>query len=118
MNPGKQRTRTLDLEVDPSRPHRGQIEIVLDIRDDAMRGTVTPSVSYFAGEEQARDLAAWPAELQAPSVLRFPVDDCQMHELPLSADEPSALLGGRSPLDLLAEARSRLSELARSRRAG
>jgi hypothetical protein len=102
---------TPDLEIDPDRPHRGQIEVVLDIFDDAVRGTVTPSVSYFASEEQARDPATWPAELRAPSVLHFPVDDCQMSELPLSADEPSALLGGRSPRDLLAEARSRLAGL-------
>lgn len=100
---------TLDLDIDPSRPHRGLLEIELDIFD-TVRGELIPSVWYFDSEQQARD---WSLPRPDPHtfILRFPVDDCESSALPLAPDEPSTLLGGRTPLDVLAEAKSKLANL-------
>jgi hypothetical protein len=83
--------------------------MVLDILDGTVRGELVSSVSYFESEEQARGPLQPGLEFKSLFMLRFPVDDCESSELPLAADEPSALLGGRTPLDLRAQVQDELA---------
>jgi hypothetical protein len=102
-------TGTLDLKIDETYPHVGLVGVYGASYPSGLRGSITPTVLYFASEEDAAAFVAADPEAPTPSVYapfegRWPVDHCSPSQMPVIGAEPMEMLGGSSFNELFAEA--------------
>lgn len=96
---------TLDIPIDPSRIHSGQLEIEITGTPDGVRGSVRATVLDFE-TEQAYQAWIGPTSRVHPAaavVLSgwFPIDDCGADSwFPVDATEKHAAFGGKSPIEM------------------
>jgi hypothetical protein len=118
-----QTTGNLELELDESRPHLGELSLDLKGFPTGPRGNVSVRI-YYPGDGAPLDRI--PIEDESPGsefvhvdVARFPADHCGSNSFPLDNDEHHDWLGGSTPRELYDAARASFPTIATARwRAG
>lgn len=101
----------LGIDIDDSTLHIGYVEIRGRVYSDQFRGSVTPGIIYFNSQEQMEEwlsLDSWMAypRRNAPFSFVFPDDTCKDGKLPVESDESLEFLQGKTPNEMLSEART------------